>query len=71
MAYEAILYETSDNGVTIAHNRADRLNAFTLRMDRELVEALVPLLVDENAGQCLKAENATQIRIARASGGSP
>ena len=25
MAYETILYEGSDNGVTIAHNRADRL----------------------------------------------
>ena len=25
MAYETIFYEVSDNGVTIAHNRADRL----------------------------------------------
>jgi len=36
MACETILYEVSGNGVTIAHNRADRL------MDREFVKALVP-----------------------------
>ena len=71
MAYEKILYEGSDNGLTIKLKRADRLNAFALEMGQELVEALVPLLVDEIAGQGLKAENVTQIRVARAAGGSP
>ena len=32
---------------------------------------LLPLLVDEIAAHCLKAESATQIRGARAAGSSP
>ena len=40
-------------------------------MGHFLPEALIPLLVDEIAGHCLKAENATQIRGARAAGSSP
>jgi hypothetical protein len=34
-------------------------------------EALVPLLVDEIAAHCLKAEDAAQSRFARAAGSSP
>ena len=71
MAYEKILYEGSDNGLTITLKRADRLSAFALEMGQEFVEALVPLLDGEIAGQGLKAENVTQIRVARAAGGSP
>ncbi len=40
-------------------------------MGHFLPEALLPLLVDEIAGHCLKAENATQIRGARVAGSSP
>ena len=71
MAYETILYEVSDNGVTIAHNRADRLNAFTLGMGRELVEALDPLLVDEFVGQCPAAGDAPQSKVTCVTGSSP
>ncbi len=39
-------------------------------MGHFLPEALLPLLVDEIAGHCLKAENVTQIRGARAAGSS-
>ena len=39
-------------------------------MGHFLPQALIPLLVDEIAGHCLKAENATQTRVARAAGGS-
>ena len=45
MAYETILYDVSDKSLTITLKRADRLKAFPLEMGRELVEALVPLLV--------------------------
>ena len=39
MAYETILYEVSDNILTVTLNRPDRLNAFTFGMMRELIEA--------------------------------
>ena len=39
MAYETILTEVSDRILTITLNRPDRLNAFTLVMQRELIEA--------------------------------
>ena len=39
MAYETILYEVSENILTITLNRPDKLNAFTLVMMRELIEA--------------------------------
>jgi pimeloyl-ACP methyl ester carboxylesterase len=40
-------------------------------MGHFLPEALVPLLVDEIAAHCLKAENAAQSRFVRAAGSSP
>ncbi len=40
-------------------------------MGHFLPEALVPLLVDEIAGHCLKAEDAAQSKAQRAAGGSP
>jgi len=40
-------------------------------MGHFLPEALVPLLVDEIAGRCLKAEDAAQTSVARAAGSSP
>ncbi len=40
-------------------------------MGHFLPEALVPLLVDEIAAHCLKAEDAAQSRFARAAGSSP
>jgi hypothetical protein len=39
-------------------------------MGHFLPEALVPLLVDEIAGHCLKAEHAAQSTAERATGGS-
>ena len=39
MAYETILTEVSDQILTVTLNRPDRLNAFTLVMQRELIEA--------------------------------
>jgi enoyl-CoA hydratase/carnithine racemase len=71
MACETILYEVSDNGLTIRLDRSDRLNAFTPDMGRELVEALVPAIVDEIAGRCLAAEDAARSRVTCAAGGSP
>jgi len=40
MDYEQILYSVSDSILTITLNRPDRLNAFTERMCRELLDAL-------------------------------
>src|SRR5208337_1635511 len=40
-------------------------------MGHFLLEALVPLLVDEIAAHCLKVEDAAQSRFARAAGSSP
>ncbi len=38
--YETILYEVSDNLLTITLNRPERLNAFTTTMMRELIDAI-------------------------------
>ena len=39
MAYETILYEVSENILTITLNRPDKLNAFTIAMLNELLDA--------------------------------
>jgi hypothetical protein len=51
------IYEDSDNRHCIALNRADRLRSVT---GRELVEVLVPLLVDEFARRRPAAGDAAQ-----------
>ena len=71
MAYDAVLYEVSGNGLTIALNQADRVDAFTLDMGREIVEASTPLLVDEYAGNFPAAGDAPQNRVKCGAGGSP
>ena len=40
MEYEQILYEIEDRVLTLTLNRPDRLNAFTSRMMKELLDAL-------------------------------
>ncbi len=50
MAYETILYEVSDNILTITLNRPERLNAFTLVMQRELIEAFDQADADDAVG---------------------
>ena len=66
MAYETILYEVSDNRIIIPLNRSDRLGT-----DRELVEALVPLLVDEFVGHCRTAGDAPHNKVTCAAGSAP
>src|SRR4029078_7571641 len=39
MAYEQILYEVQDRILTITLNRPDKLNAFTGKMQQELIDA--------------------------------
>ena len=39
MTYETILYETSENILTVTLNRPEKLNAFTLAMQNELIDA--------------------------------
>ena len=64
MAYETILYEVSDNILTITLNRRERLNAFTLVMQRELIEAFDRADADD----AVRASNVTGsgVRSARA-----
>ena len=40
MAYNAILYQITDNILTITLNRPDRMNAFTVEMANELIDAV-------------------------------
>src|SRR4051812_31064764 len=40
MAYEQILYEAADGILTITLNRPEKLNAFTVKMRDELLDAL-------------------------------
>src|SRR5690348_872277 len=40
MSYQTITFETADDLLTITLNRPDQLNAFTLRMAEEIIEAL-------------------------------
>jgi hypothetical protein len=65
------IYEVSDTRQSIALNRAVRLSTVTLGMGRELVEALVPLHVDEFAGRLLAVGDAPQRGSACAARSSP
>ena len=50
MSFEAILYETKDRVVTITLNRPEVLNAFTVTMGQELLQAFHQAEDDEDAG---------------------
>ena len=65
------IYEVFDNSLSITLSRADRLSTVTLGMGRALVEALVPLLVDEFAPHRPAAGDAQQSASARAARSSP
>ena len=39
MGYNTILYEVAENILTLSLNRPDQLNAFTVEMAEELIEA--------------------------------
>ena len=60
MAYDAFLREVSGKGLAIGLDPAERLNAFTLNMGCEPIEASAPLPVDEFAGRRRAAGNAPQ-----------
>lgn len=48
MDYEEIMYEVADNVATITMNRPDKLNAFTVRMMWEMIDAFDQLDADDN-----------------------
>jgi enoyl-CoA hydratase/carnithine racemase len=48
MVYEQILYEVSDNILTITLNRPERLNAFTGQMMNEMIDAFDKADADDN-----------------------
>jgi enoyl-CoA hydratase/carnithine racemase len=48
MEYTQILYEVADHVATITLNRPDRLNAFTTRMMRELIDAFDQIDADDD-----------------------
>jgi enoyl-CoA hydratase/carnithine racemase len=48
MAYEEILYDVSERIATLALNRPDKLNAWTSRMEQEVLDALTAAERDEN-----------------------
>ncbi len=47
MSYEQIMYEVQDGVATVTLNRPDRLNAWTLVMEREVREAMTAATADE------------------------
>ncbi len=51
MAYEEILYEVSDHVATVTLNRPAKLNAWTMKMEKEVEQAL------------LVAEHDDQVRV--------
>src|SRR5271165_5274876 len=85
MAYKTILYETADNILTITLNRPDKLNAFTLSMLNELIDAFDRADADDTvraiivtgagrafcAGADLSAGGAAFDRAARRDGPTP
>ena len=48
MAYEQILYEVADQVLTITMNRPDKMNAFTGKMQDELIDAFDRADKDDN-----------------------
>ncbi|MGY4497991.1 enoyl-CoA hydratase/carnithine racemase [Bradyrhizobium sp. GM24.11] len=40
MSYETIKYEVADQILTVTLNRPDKLNAFSVTMERELIDAV-------------------------------
>jgi 2-(1,2-epoxy-1,2-dihydrophenyl)acetyl-CoA isomerase len=50
MSFETILYETKDRILTITLNRPDVLNAFTVTMGREMLQAFHQAEEDEDVG---------------------
>jgi enoyl-CoA hydratase/carnithine racemase len=85
MAYETILYEVAQNILTITLNRPDKLNAFTLSMLNELIDAFDRADADDEvraiivtgagrafcAGADLSAGGATFDRLARGDRATP
>lgn len=49
MAYEEIVYEVKDRVATVTLNRPEKLNAWTLRMEQEVVDAVGAAAADEQA----------------------
>jgi enoyl-CoA hydratase/carnithine racemase len=85
MAYETILYELAENILTITLNRPEKLNAFTIPMLKELLDAFDRADADDEvraiivtgagrafcAGADLSAGGATFDRAARGDRATP
>lgn len=50
MAYETLLWEVTDRVLTLTLNRPDQLNAFTVQMARELIDAFERASEDDEVG---------------------
>ena len=50
MAYETLLWEVTDRVLTLTLNRPDQLNAFTVQMARELIDAFERASEDDKVG---------------------
>ncbi|MGH7018320.1 MAG: crotonase/enoyl-CoA hydratase family protein [Brevundimonas sp.] len=50
MAYETLLWEVTDRVLTLTLNRPDQLNAFTVQMARELIDAFERASEDDGVG---------------------